>query len=189
MRKAMGFALAAAAMSAAVAAGSKTEVKASPDEAAAPGAAAQAPLRPDPLPPVATDPAEAVRQLYAPYMKDGDQTLSAFDNETERARRFSASLVRAMSAYFKSQEKADEPGGLDFDPIVNGQDYAITDLAVSVDVQADGRSALAVAAFKNFDEAAKLRYRLVQEAGVWRVDNIESLQDPVWDLRAILKGG
>jgi hypothetical protein len=130
----------------------------------------------------------AVRALYSPYLPGGDERMSAFDNEGERAKRFSAGLVKEMRAYFTRQEKAGDPGGLDFDPIVNGQDYKVDRLDVRADKVVAGKTAVVLAEFKNFDETIRLKYKLTFEGDVWKVDNILSLRDPVWDLRDLLKG-
>jgi hypothetical protein len=138
--------------------------------------------------PVSSAPEFAVRSLYSPYMPGGDESKSAFDNESERAKRFAAGLVKEMKAYFAKQEKAGEPGGLDFDPIVNGQDYKVGQLNVRADNVVPGKSAVVLAEFKNFDENVRLKFKMVFEGGAWKVDNIASLRDPVWDLRDLLKG-
>jgi hypothetical protein len=134
-----------------------------------------------------TGPDGAVRALYSPYLPGGDERMSAFDNEAERAKRFTSSLTKELKAYFARQEKAGEPGGLDFDPIVNGQDYKIGQLEVRTDKTVAGKSAIVIAEFKNFDESARLKYKLLFEGGAWKVDDISSLSDPVWDLRDVLK--
>lgn len=132
-------------------------------------------------------PEDAVRALYSPYLPGGDESKSAFDNESERAKRFSASLVKELKAYFQRQEKAGEPGGLDFDPIVNGQDYKIGQLEVRADKTVPGKSAVVIAEFKNFDESVNVKFKMTFESGAWKVDDISSLRDPVWDLRDLLK--
>lgn len=132
-------------------------------------------------------PEDAVRALYSPYLPGGDERMSAFDNEVERAKRFTAGLTKELKAYFVRQEKAGEPGGLDFDPIVNGQDYKIGQLEVRPDKTVPGKSAVVIAEFKNFDEPARLKFKLTFEGGAWKVDDIASLRDPVWDLRDLLK--
>lgn len=137
--------------------------------------------------PAADGPGDAVRALYSPYLPGGDERMSAFDNEAERAKRFSASLTKELKAYFVRQEKAGEPGGLDFDPIVNGQDYKVGQLEVRTDKTVPGKSAVVIAEFKNFDEKARMKFKMTFEGGAWKVDNIASLSDPVWDLRDLLK--
>jgi hypothetical protein len=159
----------------AVLASGKSQTKAAEDEKSNPAAAA------------GPGPEDAVRALYSPYLPGGDESKSAFDNEAERAKRFSAGLAKELKAYFVRQEKAGDPGNLDFDPIVNGQDYKIDRLDVRPDKVVAGKSAIVLAEFKNFDETIRLKYKLVQENGAWKIDDIESLRDPVWDLRDILK--
>lgn len=132
-------------------------------------------------------PDDAVRALYSPYLPGGDERMSAFDNEAERAKRFSAGLVKELKAYFQRQEKAGEPGGLDFDPIVNGQDYQVDRLEVRADKTVPGKTAVVIAEFKNFDERARMKFKMVFEGGAWKVDDIASLRDPIWDLRDLLK--
>ena len=167
----------AAAVAAHAAAFAKSQVKAE-DDAVKPVAEVQG-----------TGPGDAVRALYAPYLPGGDESKSAFDNDSERDKRFAAGLVAEIKAYFAKQEKAGEPGGLDFDPIVNGQDYKVGQLEIRADKVAPGKTAMVMAECKNFDEPMRLKFKLVFENGAWKVDNIASLRDPAWDLRHLLKGG
>ncbi|HAH11828.1 MAG TPA: hypothetical protein DCL54_10830 [Alphaproteobacteria bacterium] len=157
------------------------------------GAASAAPKVQGQLPPdsAATaqetaSPESAVRALYAPYEKGGSIDMSVFQNNVERDRRLSADLVRALKAYEKAQASSDEPGALDFDPIMNGQDFGLEGLTVRTGTNVPGKSAEVTATFKNFGEPSQLTYRLVFEGNTWRVDNIISQKDPIWNLRDLL---
>lgn len=139
----------------------------------------------------AADPAlpdVVVRGLYGPYLPGGDEDRSVVQNRTVQ----DAVLSKALNALVRKaaeREKNDSIGGiLGFDPVVNGQDYEIKNLAVRAESMDGNKSAVVIVTFKNFDKATKLRYAMVFENGGWRVDNLESLYDPLWTLKSMLAG-
>lgn len=130
-----------------------------------------------------------VRGLYGPYLPGGDLNRSVTDNRTVQDAVLSKSL-RAAVRTAAERDKNDSIGGiLGFDPIINGQDYDIKKLVVRVEKMDRNKTAVVIVTFRNLGTAAKLRYSMVLETSAWRVDNIESLYDPLWNLRSLLSGG
>jgi hypothetical protein len=91
-------------------------------------------------------------------------------------------LLAADKAYAKG-----EVGRLDFDPIINGQDWKIADLSVTLVSQAQDK-AVVEATFNNLGEAEDLRYDLVHGGGRWLIDEIQSMTKPRWTMSKILAG-
>lgn len=100
--------------------------------------------------------------LYAPY-------LSHQIPENDDAFR-SAALNALYNA--DSDASGGEVGAIDFDPVINGQDWTVTDFAIG-DIVVDGDNATARVTFKNFDTPNTLDFYLVNEDG-WKYDNIIS---------------
>jgi len=67
-----------------------------------------------------------------------------------------------------------EYGALDFDPVINGQDYLIEEIDIGKP-EIEGNRAEVLVEFDNGGTAMELRYHLVHEHGGWKVDDIESL--------------
>lgn len=132
--------------------------------------AAKAPQTPAP------DPAAAIRPLYDRYMTDGAQ-FPDFRNQAP----WSADLWRQLEAMTQRSEALNEPI-LDFDPLIDAQDYQLSDLNVRTESVVENSHATVRAAFTNIGRPTEMVYDLVWEDGAWRVDNIRTA---TWDLRQI----
>ena len=76
--------------------------------------------------------------------------------------------------------------GLDFDPVVDGQDADITELAVN-EVARSPVAAEVHAKFKNMKSPRFVRYDLVKPADGWRIRNIRGTGGGMaWDLRNLM---
>ena len=70
------------------------------------------------------------------------------------------------------QDEAGEMGHIGADPFINGQDGEVKNLKVTViEKPANGR-ALVSAAFRSFKQPVTVRFRMVEEGGGWRIDDI-----------------
>ena len=119
--------------------------------------------------------------LYAPYLKD--------DGDTSDVTPFLSGSLASLYAKDAANTPDGEVGVLDFDPVIAGQDYAITKLQID-DPTITGDKATATVHFENFDEKQELDYVLVKENGGWKVDDIESKRGEYpWDLRQIFVEG
>ena len=74
---------------------------------------------------------------------------------------------------------------LDFDPLIDAQDYQLSDLNVTTDSVVENSHATVRANFVNAGAMSEVVYDLVWENGGWRVDNIRTSR---WDLRLIAAG-
>lgn len=111
-------------------------------------------------------PKALLEALYAPYLEDG------------KTQDFAAFRSAQLNALYDARIEAD--GYFDFNPLVLGQDWALSDFAVGpVDVQGD--SATAHVSFNDFDTPTELDYSLVNEDG-WKIDNISSAGDAPFSL-------
>ena len=70
------------------------------------------------------------------------------------------------------QDEAGEIGHIGADPFINGQDGEVKNLKVTViEKPANGR-AMVSAAFRSFKQSVTVRFRMVEEGGGWRIDDI-----------------
>jgi hypothetical protein len=122
------------------------------------------------------DPVAVVRALYRGYEGKKPPSLEK-QPFSPRMRK----LLAADKAYAKG-----EVGRLDFDPIVNGQDWKIADLAVTLVSQAQDKAVIE-AKFNNLGDAQDLRYDLVRGGGRWLIDEIQSTTKPHWTMSKILQ--
>jgi hypothetical protein len=118
--------------------------------------------------------------LYEPYLRDGD---------TSDQTPFFSDKLNALYAKDAAATPQGEMGVLDFNPVIAGQDYAITKLVIDAPA-ISGDSAKVTVHFDNFDMPQDLFYSLVREHGGWKVDDIENKQgDYPWDLVTIFSDG
>jgi hypothetical protein len=121
-------------------------------------------------------PAETVRPLYDPYLSEGAQFPSFLDQAP-----WSASLRDQLLGMMSRSEALNEPI-LDFDPLIDAQDYQIANLNVTTEAIAENSHATVRASFTNAGRPTEVVYDLIWEGGGWRVDNIRTAS---WDLRQI----
>lgn len=120
-------------------------------------------------------PSDLIDALYAPYLGDGDTS--------QRDAFFADGLTRLYAV--DAEKSQGEVGAIGFDPVINGQDWDISDLQVG-DAEIDGQSAVVTVHFDNFSTPVTLRYSLIDEDGNWQVDDIESIEgDSPWTLSEI----
>lgn len=120
-------------------------------------------------------PSALIEALYAPYLGNGDTS--------ERDAFFSDGLTRLYAA--DAQKSKGEVGAIDFDPVINGQDWDIADLRIGK-AEINGQVAVVTVRFENLSTPMPLRYSLIDEGGNWQVDDIESVEgDTRWRLSEI----
>jgi len=127
----------------------------------------------------APDPAATIRPLYDRYLTEGAE-FPSFEQQAP----WSASLLAALQAMMARSEAAGEPI-LDFDPIIDAQDYQLSNLNVTTDGVVENSHATVRASFTNAGTQTEVVYDLVWENNGWRVDNIRTSR---WDLRVIATG-
>jgi len=124
------------------------------------------------------DPAALIEFAYSQYTPD---SMSGFD--------LRAHASQDLLALFEADEARTpdgEIGALEFDPMVNGQDFDLGDLAVVETERTDAR-ALVTASFTNMGTLQELQFTLVATADGWAIDDIESVEPGFeWKLTDIL---
>src|ERR1700722_4097948 len=131
-----------------------------------------------------------VRDIYAaeaPFIKGTGEGIMG--DKAERARFFSAGLLRKIVADEAAAKKRDEAPKLEGDPFVDAQEATVNDLKISV-VSAEGSKASVLADFdRGAGEREQLTYSLILEKGQWRVDDIAYARanEPASTLRGLLK--
>jgi hypothetical protein len=109
------------------------------------------------------DPAAFARELYSLPNSWADV---AADGES-REKYLAPSLAELVAKNDSSEEF--EP--LDYDPLIDAQDFEITDLQFSV-VEVSGNKASVQVDFRNFGEAVSLALELESNGDAWRLANI-----------------
>ncbi len=127
----------------------------------------------------APDPADTIRPLYDPYLTEG-ASLPGFEHQAP----WSASLWETLQAMMARSQARGEPI-LDFDPLIDAQDYQLANLNVTTESVVENSHATVRASFVNAGAISEVIYDLVWENGSWRVDNIRTSR---WDLRVIAAG-
>jgi hypothetical protein len=118
------------------------------------------------------DPSTWLKQVYALYEKaqstpalDGKATTDLIE---KRASKTLAALFRKDAACSKRTQGV---CALDFDFVVDGQDYKISKVDVGPTV-ATGDKATVTVTFRNFDADSRNVYSFVREGGQWKVDDV-----------------
>jgi hypothetical protein len=127
-------------------------------------------------PPVFDDPKGLIAHAYAPYRAGG-----FYDELTEL---FSPTLRQLWDDMAARSDAADMPI-IDFDPLVNGQDFELADLVIS-DPAVNGDTATVAVSFLNFGDPQELRFTLVRRAEGWKIDDIETIGEETWRLSELL---
>jgi len=85
-------------------------------------------------------------------------------------------MSRALAGLFARdelyQEEAGEMGNLGADPFLSGQDGEVKTLKVAVTEKPIDGKALVTASFRSFRQPVSVRFRMVEEGGAWRIDDI-----------------
>lgn len=128
--------------------------------------------------PVFDDPKGLVEYAYAPYLNEADPFP---DDPTEI---YSPTLKQLWDEMAAKSEASEAPI-IDFDPMINGQDYEVTDFVVA-DPVIEGDSATVVVSFTNLGEPQELHFELIRRAEGWKIDDIESTGENAWRLSELL---
>lgn len=118
------------------------------------------------LPAAAFDTPEAlVEAIYAPYL-----------NATTAADPVELRSPELQKLYVAEDERqaAGEGASFDFDPLINAQDYEITDLAVALTADSNEYAATAQVSFKNFGEPVEIELVMFNFDGGWKLEDVIS---------------
>lgn len=128
---------------------------------------AQAAGKAPPPAPATAGPDEVVRNLYARYAAE------AYDYRTNRKlaqRYFTAATLKLLDKVDAKSKKNEEPG-IDYEPLIDGQDGEVKRLAVAVET-ATADTATVAATFVSFDAKMRVLFDLRLEKGAWRLEDI-----------------
>lgn len=133
-----------------------------------------------PLVQVDNDPVTLITALYQSYtdVGHGDDTMPGLPGVYSKR-------LQALIDKDAKETPEGEVGRLDWDVIVDGQDWELTALEI-VPISQDAARAEIRATFKNFGEPRDLLYTLVPEDGHWRIDDIQETLKPRWTMSKIL---
>ncbi len=118
------------------------------------------------------DPVSTVEAIYAPYVAD-----AANPPALATAAPWTEDLAVLIAA------AGEVEGGIGFDPIIDGQEYDVSDLQVTAADETASAGAVVSAAFMNLGDPVTVTYDLVQVGGGWRVHDVRT---EVWTLRGSL---
>lgn len=124
----------------------------------------------------ASDPAAIIRPIYDPYLTPG-ATFPDFEQQAP----WSRDLWNQLNAMNARSEALQEPI-LDFDPLIDAQDYQLSNLNVTTDAVVENSHAVVRANFINATRATEVVYDLIWEDGRWKIDNVRG---GGWNLRTI----
>ena len=119
----------------------------------------------------ADDAAKAfLEKIYAAYKGKNSKGV-LIDTDARVRLYFEPKLAALMIKDMKAAQKRGEPGALDGDPFVGGQDWEIGAVAISVSDLAPDKAS-ATAKFNNAGTATVVTYDLVKLSGNWRIADI-----------------
>lgn len=123
------------------------------------------------------DPAPVVRAIYEPYL-DAEAAPRPLIEAAPWSRSLSA-LIEGLEARVIEEEAPI----LDFDPLIDAQDWQLSDVSAETESLVEASHASVRARFTNSGAAQEVSYDLIWEDERWKVDNVRG---PAWDLRSII---
>ncbi len=121
-------------------------------------------------------PETPVREAYAITARQlagsGGKPVAAPWQKPHRDRLMSRALAGMFARDELYQDEAGEMGHLGADPFLSGQDGEIKNLKVSVTSPPAGGKAQVTASFRSFKQPVSVRFRMVEEGGAWKIDDI-----------------
>jgi uncharacterized protein DUF3828 len=122
------------------------------------------------------DPLTFIKAIYATYKTDNDNP--GLEN-------IYSTRLQALVDKDEKETPEGEVGRIDWDVFINGQDWKLSGLKISL-VSKNADRAQVRAIFKNFDKANDMLFDLVRENGAWRIDDIQATLKPRWTMSKIL---
>lgn len=99
-----------------------------------------------------------------------------YDTATSDKKALYQTFTDPLASFFIRVAEAEDEDPInhciDFDPVADGQDAAITEFNIAP-AQVDGSHATVAASFLNFDRPTKIIFHLEKHGGAWKVDDIE----------------
>jgi Protein of unknown function (DUF3828) len=121
-----------------------------------------------------SDPVSLIKAIYKTYEEDKPQPKHIYSKR-----------LQALIDKDEKETSEGEVGRIDWDVFVDGQDWKLTELAITL-VSKSADTAQVRATFKNFDQSSNMLFDLVRENGRWRVDDVTKTLPPRWTMSKIL---
>jgi hypothetical protein len=136
------------------------------------------------------DPSKWLTEVYDLYAKA--QKNEALQSKATVDLIFNRGSKALKALYKKDQACSRKSGGvcaLDFDFVIDGQDFQIADVKVGP-TQITGATAEVIVTFKNFDTPNVNTYHFIKEGGLWVVDDVEnqSGKDKAFSIAKMISG-
>ena len=128
-------------------------------------------------------PEATVKQAYAATLRSlassGPKASPPAWRPPHRDRLLSKGLAALFARDDLYQDESGEMGNIGADPFLNGQDGEVKNLRVAVTgTPADGQ-ALVTASFQSLGKTVTVPFRMIWEAGAWRIDDIGDGSDSI----------
>jgi hypothetical protein len=117
-------------------------------------------------------PAGTVMDAYAVTRKTLDSSGPPPWRPPHRDKLMSKGLAALFARDDLYQDEAGEIGHIGADPFINGQDGEVKFLRVAVTQEPTNGKALVSATFRSFKQQVTVRFRMIEEGGGWRIDDI-----------------
>ena len=117
-------------------------------------------------------PEATVRKAYAVTAKNLNGPGNPPWRPPHRDGLFSKSLAALFVRDDLYQDEAGEMGHIGSDPFINGQDGEVKNLRVTVTQPPANGRAVVTASFRSFGRTVSVPFRMVEEGGGWRIDDI-----------------
>ena len=121
-----------------------------------------------------SDPVTLIAAIYKTYKSDSPGLPQMYSKR-----------LQALIDKDASETPEGMVGRIDWDVFVDGQDWQIKKLHISLVSKTDD-TATVRASFLNFDKQCNLLFDLVLEDGRWRIDEIQETEKPRWIMSKIL---
>lgn len=145
-----------------------------------PASAAETP-KPVPAPPTNdASPEVIVKTLYDAYRID--QSYDYLGDKL-RPRYFTAATADLIKRVFVKSEADNEPG-IDYEPLIDGQEGEVKDLTVVVTSNAPPKATVE-ARFTSLGDKMTVIFDFLQDSGVWKIDDIRNKEGN--SLKAVAK--
>ena len=128
--------------------------------------------------PMPTTPHAIVQVLYAPYLADPHANNGSHTPDSEdMVRRYASKSLKAAIDFDKACEKREQGiCNLDSDVLIDGQDWDISQLAIT-DAPATPDRQVVLVTFINDHTRCRVTFNFVREAGAWKIDDVEDRDD------------
>ncbi|WP_197279603.1 DUF3828 domain-containing protein [Bosea sp. AAP35] len=126
-------------------------------------------------------PEAPIREAYAITIRQlagsGARPVAAPWQPPNRDKLMSRSLAALFARDELFQTESGDMGHVGADPFLSGQDGEIKNLKVTVSEKPANGKALVTAAFRSFGQPISVRFRMVEENGAWKIDDIVNRVD------------